>query len=276
MADMSIMSSRFRLVTALVLGGALGLGLFAYAFGVRAATFDLDTVWQDDTTAWRSTHYLASLSGADEVPPVAMGESTTTEVYGDFFMRTDQGMSKAQFILDVFNGKRITEAHLHCGPVGVNGPVVAYLMGEIPGGIDVSGELTSFVLTDRNIIPVQGIATESSVMDEVTLYDASTGTTTSATTTPTSADCGADIHDLPSLVSAISAGQVYVNVHSTDNPDGVIRGQVVAVDSFDGEIEQNVSAMQELISLELQLRTMLAHMRDEILAKIDLYGDEAL
>lgn len=81
-------------------------------------------------------------------------------------------------------------AHIHCAPADANGPVVAFLAGPVAGGIDGDGEIKAS-LTDSNII-----------------NDA----------------CGATIAE---LAASLAAGDAYVNVHSTANPSGEIRGQVM-------------------------------------------------
>jgi hypothetical protein len=139
--------------------------------------------------------FSADLAGDNEVPPV---ETDTT---GKFMLRFKDDFTQAGFRLRVNDGQAITQAHLHCAPEGVNGPVVAFLFGMIPGGFDVNGPLASFVLTNANIAAV-------------------------------GADCvphiGMEINDLADLAQALRDGNVYVNVHSVANPGGEVRGQVIS------------------------------------------------
>ncbi len=87
-------------------------------------------------------------------------------------------------------------AHLHCAPEGVNGPIVAHLLGEIPGSYFGAGEIR-FALTDMNILPPdpQGV-------------------------------CGRSIESLAELEQAMAAGLIYANVHSITYPNGAARGQL--------------------------------------------------
>ena len=137
--------------------------------------------------------FTATLEGAQEVPPVITG----TE--GQFRIRFNEALTEADFRLKVRDGVAITQAHLHCAPAGVNGPVLAFLFGFVPGGFDVDGELADFTLTDANIAAV--------------------GT-----------DCvpsiGMAINNLADLAQAMLDGNIYVNVHSVANPPGEVRGQV--------------------------------------------------
>jgi hypothetical protein len=141
----------------------------------------------------RGMEFRASPDGLQEVQQV------DTPTRGRFKIRFNEDMSAARFELKVFDGMEITQAHLHCAPAGVNGPVVVFLFGLIPGGFDVHGELAKFTLTDANVAAV------------------------GANCVPTT---GAEILNLADLAAAAAAGDIYVNVHSIANPGGEIRGQL--------------------------------------------------
>ncbi len=127
----------------------------------------------------------AELSGNAEVPPV---ETDTT---GAFRFRYDDFDSTAAYRLRVRDGVRITQAHLHCGLEGENGPPIIFLAGFHENGWDVNGNwVDNATVTDDNIF------------NDV---------------------CGATLAE---IVEAIRNGNVYVNVHSVANPGGEIRGQV--------------------------------------------------
>jgi len=121
---------------------------------------------------------------------------------GDITVRFNRDLTEAQFRLNVEDGKAVIMAHFHCAPVGVNGPVIAFLFGNVPGGFDVDGRLAKFTLTDANI--------------------------TAITPHP---DCtttiGMDITSIADLAKAIRAGKIYANVHTVAHPGGEIRGQLV-------------------------------------------------
>ena len=92
--------------------------------------------------------FEAKLSGDEEVPPVE------TETTGKFKIEFDDDETTAEFKLKVRDGVRITQAHLHCAPEGVNGPVVAFLAGFHDRGWDVDGTwVKNTTLRDDNIIP---------------------------------------------------------------------------------------------------------------------------
>ena len=91
----------------------------------------------------------------------------------------------------------ITQAHLHCGSAGNNGPVVAFLFA-MPGMLeneDVDGSLSSGMLMFEDLIQ--------------------------------EADCGNEANNIASLYDGIKAGAIYLNVHSVANPAGEVRGQLL-------------------------------------------------
>lgn len=131
--------------------------------------------------------FKADLSGAQEVP------SVMTETSGDAKFRVNTDESEIVVDLTVTDGDGllgVAGAHIHCGLVGNNGPVVAFLAGVYPGGLD--GDLRiRLTINNDNLIG---------------------GT-----------DCGTTIGE---LVRSFRAGMAYVNVHSVDYPGGVVRGQI--------------------------------------------------
>jgi hypothetical protein len=129
-------------------------------------------------------NFLTHLSGDEEVPPV----NTSAQGQAIFHFRDTD--NELLYKLIVANIEGATQAHIHCGTEGVNGPVVAFLFGPVLGGLDANGVLAQGALTNTNI---------------------------------TNALCGATIAD---LVQSMQDGNTYVNVHTVVNPGGEIRGQI--------------------------------------------------
>ena len=146
-------------------------------------------------TAWAGDNFVAPLSGDQEVP----ARDTPATGVAKFKLREDG--AALQFKVNVENIDNAFAAHIHCGAVGVNGPVgVTLFTGPVAGGA-FDGTLAE-------------------------------GTITSAD--PGNA-CGWT--DLASVLAAIESGNTYVNVHTNDGvapintgpgdfPGGEIRGQV--------------------------------------------------
>jgi hypothetical protein len=140
-------------------------------------------------------NFRAVLLGGNEVP------ARETLARGVATLRFNSEGTELGFLLVVANIENVVAAHIHCGAVGVNGPVgVTLFMGASGGG-----------RTDGVI--AQGT---------VTAPDPGNG-------------CG--WADLAAVEAAIESGNTYVNAHTNDGidpantgpgdfPGGEIRGQV--------------------------------------------------
>jgi CHRD domain len=161
-----------------VLVGMLALGLLAVAPAARAGD-----------------NFVATLSGGQEVPP----RDTQARGVATFKLRADG--TALRFKLNVANIDNVVAAHIHCGAVGVNGPVGVTLFMGAPAGGRVNGTLAE---------------------GPITAPDPGNG-------------CG--WADLAAVLAAMGSGNTYVNVHTNDGipqvdtgpgdfPGGEIRGQV--------------------------------------------------
>ena len=169
-----------------------------FAFASAAQAFEDD--------GFRFTTFA---SGEQEIqPPGGVVTDTTATLRLDF--RRD--LSAAKFRLSVFEGRKITQAHLHCARAGANGPVVAFLFDVAPvpgpGGVNVDGRLARDRLTNEDIEPADFAA---------------------------NAACGVTINNIASLLTAVLDGIIYLNVHSEGNPPGEVRGQIFAVEGDDDD-----------------------------------------
>jgi hypothetical protein len=140
-------------------------------------------------------NFVATLSGDQEVP------ARDTQAVGVATFKLREDGTALAFKLNVANIDNVVAAHIHCGAVGVNGPVgVTLFMGD-PAGGPVNGTLAEGTIT----APDLGNA------------------------------CGWT--DLAAVLAALRSGATYVNVHTNDGvapintgpgdfPGGEIRGQV--------------------------------------------------
>lgn len=123
-----------------------------------------------------------TLSGANEVPPVTSSGTGT-------FRATASANSLAYTLSASGTGTGITLAHIHSGPAGANGPVVANIY--LGGGSGVASLNQSGVITQADLVgPMAG--------------------------------------DMAAFMSALRAGTLYVNVHTVSNPGGELRAQFPA------------------------------------------------
>lgn len=109
---------------------------------------------------------------------------------GNAVFQLSRDGTRLHFRLTVRNIARVTQAHIHLGRKGRNGPIVAFLFGPSKFGISVRRGVVRGVLRNRDLVgPLQG----------KTIRD---------------------------LIREFERGNAYVNVHTIQNPDGEIRGQV--------------------------------------------------
>lgn len=132
--------------------------------------------------------FSANLDGNQEVPP------NTSRATGTARYELRDGGTRLSFSHQFRRLRRITAAHLHLGAAGQNGPVIAFLL---PGDFDPDS------LDARRAR--RGFSGEIGNGDLVG---------------PLAGD------PLDALIAAISAGEVYINIHSEDFPAGAIRGQL--------------------------------------------------
>jgi hypothetical protein len=141
-------------------------------------------------------NFVAPLSGGEEVPP------RDTNAHGVAKFQLSADGTELSYILIASNIDNVTASHIHLGPAGANGPVVAFLFaGTGPGSGPHDGVLATGTITSADLIgPLAGL----------TLAD---------------------------LIEEMEAGNTYVNVHTDDGvaptntgpgdfPGGEIRGQI--------------------------------------------------
>jgi hypothetical protein len=147
-------------------------------------------------SAGSGKHFSAVLTGDNEVPPV------NTDATGKIklFANPQQSTLDYQLSISDLNGV-VTGAHIHKGSIGTNGPVVATLKtGNTFAGASASTSGT----------------------------DGGGSTSTSVSGTITSADLKGPLagKQVTDLIRLIEDGKAYVNVHTHQNSNGEIRGQL--------------------------------------------------
>jgi len=134
--------------------------------------------------------FTADLSGSEEVP------SVDTDATGEAEFEVDDGT--IEFELEVEDIEDVGAAHIHCGAVGVNGPVGVTLFTG-PPLFSGDGTLAEGTITDP--IPANAC-----------LWD-----------------------DVSEVIAAMNTGDTYVNVHTVLKPGGEIRGQIDPGDDDDDD-----------------------------------------
>ena len=134
-------------------------------------------------------HFNASLKGGNEVPAVE------THAVGQAIVTISKNETSIHFKLIVANIQaNITGSHFHMAPVGANAGVVVNLLN-----------ISDF--PPPTTAPVNGVLAEGTILEN----------------NLSGALAGKPLND---LISAIRTGNIYVNVHTTANPGGEIRGQL--------------------------------------------------
>lgn len=138
--------------------------------------------------AKNNRNFVAHLSGGQEVPPA------DTRAQGQAIFHKSKDGSSIDYKLIVANIQNVTMAHIHLAPAGVNGPVVVWLYPSAPPAQLIPGR--------SNGILAQGTITAANLVGPL---------------------AGATLDD---LIAEISAGNTYVNVHTSQFPAGEIRGHI--------------------------------------------------
>ncbi|MFD1040122.1 CHRD domain-containing protein [Virgibacillus byunsanensis] len=131
---------------------------------------------------YNNQFFIAKLVGSEEVPPVRTNADGIAE-----FKVTNRAI---RYQLRVNNLANFTQAHIHLGRRGVNGPVVAFLFGPADPAISVKKGVIEGTITAGDLVgPLTG-------------------------------------RPLSTLIDLMRKGKTYVNAHTVQNPDGEIRGQI--------------------------------------------------
>ncbi len=133
-------------------------------------------------------NFVAVLSGDEEVPPA------DTQARGQAKFQLSADGTELHFRLIVANIENVTMAHIHLGPRGVNGPVVAWLYPDGPPPDLIEGRFNGVLAT--------GVITADDLVGQL---------------------AGASLED---LIDEIKAENTYVNVHTSQFPPGEVRGQI--------------------------------------------------
>lgn len=105
------------------------------------------TVASSSVAASSPTNFVATLSGAQEVPAVS------TLARGTAVFQLSADGTELSYRLIAANIHNVVASHIHLAPAGVNGPVVVFLYGSVPAGAGRSdGVLASGTITGDDLI----------------------------------------------------------------------------------------------------------------------------
>jgi hypothetical protein len=166
-------------------------------------------------------NHRTHLSGDQEVftapAPGAPTPADSTAQGQAIFQIADDGRS-FDYKLIASNISNVTQAHIHCGPAGSNGPIIVWLYPSPTATVALPG----------------GAGRHDGVLAEGTIV---AGAALHVRTVPSSAACPGGVSSFADVLAKIRANNTYVNVHTNDGqnppntgpgdfPGGEIRGQL--------------------------------------------------
>jgi hypothetical protein len=161
---------------------------YTLGISVTIATILIATIaitgFSISTFAQQPQKFTAKMTGSEEVPP----KTTTATGNAEFNLSADG--NTMTYKVNVMNMDKITQAHIHSGKTGVNGPVVVWLFNATQPTGPMNGMLSQGSVTSKDLVgPLKG-------------------------------------KQMSDLVKMITDGAAYANVHTEPNPKGEIRGQL--------------------------------------------------
>ena len=177
---------RYRFTTAVI--AAAVAGACSAETPTRPGAVSVPVLVQADQHAGDPHQYGTHLTGDNEVPTNgSKGQGQAT-----FHLSADG--TELHYKLNVANIENVTQAHIHLGVAGANGPVTVWLYPSAPPSQLIPGR-SQGVLNE-------GVITSANLMGPL---------------------AGQTLDD---LLARIQSGGAYVNVHTSQFPPGEIRGQI--------------------------------------------------
>lgn len=136
----------------------------------------------------QNRNFRTHLTGSEEVDPIG------TRAQGQAVFQLSKDGEGLRFRLMVANIEDILQAHIHFGEAGENGPIVLWLYPAGPPAVLIEGRF--------NGVLAQGTVTEANLVGPL------------------------EGQPLSALIELMELGMAYVNVHTSENPGGEVRGQI--------------------------------------------------
>jgi CHRD domain len=163
-------------------------------------------------------NYSVHLSGDEEPTPVPPAPSPQdSRAQGQAIFKIAEDQLSLDYKLIAANIENVVQAHIHCGPRGMNGGIFIWLF---PG-------VTSTTALTGPTGPHDGVLAEGTVVS---------GAALNVRTVASSAVCPGGVADFADALRQIRSGNAYVNIHTNDGvaptntgpgdfPGGEVRGQ---------------------------------------------------
>ena len=180
----------------------------------ESISIPLDVAQHEGTRHNHAVH----LSGDQEPTPVPPAPSPQdSKAQGQAIFQIAEDELSFDYKLIAANIENVVQAHIHCGPRGMNGGIFIWLYPSVTSTSALTGP------TGRhNGVLAQGIVTSGAALN--------------VRTVPDSAVCPGGVANFAEGLRQIRSGNAYVNIHTNDNvaptntgpgdfPGGEVRGQ---------------------------------------------------
>jgi CHRD domain len=173
-------------------------------------------------------NYSVHLSGDQEPTPVPPAPSPQdSNAQGQAIIRIAEDEESLDFKLNASNIENVVQAHIHCGPRGMNGGIFIWLYPSVTSTMALTGP------TGRH----DGVLAEGTVVS---------GAALNVRTVGSSAVCPGGVANFADALRQIRSRNAYVNIHTNDGamptntgpgdfPGGEVRGQVEDHGAHDGQ-----------------------------------------
>lgn len=156
-----------------------------------------------------ASSFSTELSGDAEVPPVE------TNASGRATFEVSEDGSEVHFEVYIDCIRNVSQGHIHLGSEGENGSVVTWLYPQ------ATREPETLEGLNRDFVLAEGTLTEDDLVGPF------------------------EGESLEALAEAMANGGTYVNIHSEQNPDGEIRGQIEADEAVEDRVEEPAEEDEE-------------------------------
>ena len=174
---------------------------------------------QVEARAGTGANHSVHLNGEQEPFSAAPGAPTPADSHaqGQAIIHVADDNLSFDYKLIASNIENIVQAHIHCGPAGVNGPIIIWLYPSVTSTAALPG----------------GAGRHDGVLAEGTVVS---GAPLNVRTTAATTICPGGVANFADALRQIRSGNAYVNVHTSDGvapnnqgpgdfPGGEIRGQ---------------------------------------------------
>jgi hypothetical protein len=160
------------------------------------------------------------LSGDQEVFTATPGAPTPADsnAQGQAIFQIATDSLSFDYKLIASNIENITQAHIHCGPAGLNGPIIVWLYPSPTATAALPG----------------GAGRHNGVLAEGTIVS---GTPLHVRTAPSSAACPGGVSSFADVLAKIRDNNTYVNVHTSDGVAPANTGPGDFPGEFRGQLE---------------------------------------